>query len=612
MFRFRFFWRLYLGYAALIGLVAVTVGLSISSSMHEDLQTQTRQELYHQALYFRQWLAVEDDWSSETLNKKAEDLGRQLGYRLTLIDGDGKVLLDSEHDPKTMENHGDRPELLAAKNWEEGFELPSDVRVSRTLGFSLMYLALPVKKSPDEPACYARVSVPLTRVQERMNDWYRLLLIGVFIAAVLGLCFNFILARWLSSPLSTISALAESVARNEGKGQDQANQDEIGTLAWAFTRMSESLRQRMEMTFRRRREIRAILEGMIEGVVAVSRDETIVQMNQVAAGLLKTTAADSIGRKIWESARIPSLTDTVTKVLKEGKQLRVELKISLGVEDRVVDLYAAPLEGEEGEVAGAVLVLYDVTRLRRLEAIRRDFIANVSHELKTPLTAIRGLIETMLDDQEMPSTMRQRFLSKAEKQTSRLTQLVADLLHLSRVESEKDAIRRIMLDLRSPIRETVQRLTPLLESKKLKLEMELPESSMPFRGDFEALQQLVGNLLSNAVQYSPNEKPIVLKLIEDEEGYLLSVQDFGAGIEKRHQERIFQRFYRVDKARSRELGGTGLGLSIVKHIALAHDGHVWVESTIGQGSTFFARFHPPDPDESVSDPLSSDSATSYA
>ncbi|MDF1663033.1 MAG: ATP-binding protein [Planctomycetota bacterium] len=607
MFRFRFFWRLYLGYAALIGLVAVTVGLSVSSSLKADLQEQTRQELFHQALFFREWLKVEPDWNSAKLIAKTRALGATLNFRLTLIDDKGKVLLDSEHDPQTMENHSDRPEILAVKDWVEGKAPPFAVRMSQTLGFSHMYLAVPIAHSASGKRCYARVSVPLTQIEERIEAWYRMLLIGVFVAAVLGLFFNFILARWLSSPLSTISALAESVARNEGKAQDQENQDEIGTLAWAFTRMSESLRQRMETTFRRRREIRAILEGMIEGVVAVGRDETIVQMNQVAASLLKTTAEESIGRKIWESARIPTLTETVTKVLKEGQQLRVELKISVGVEDRVVDLYAAPLEGEEGEVAGAVLVLYDVTRLRRLEAIRRDFIANVSHELKTPLTAIRGLIETMIDDQEMPATMRQRFLTKAEKQTSRLSQIVVDLLHLSRVESEKDAIRRVMLDLRSPIRETIQRLAPLVESKNLRLEAEIPDQPLPYKGDFEALQQLVGNLLTNAVQYSPPEQKIILKLESDAEGYLLSVQDFGTGIEARHQERIFQRFYRVDKARSRELGGTGLGLSIVKHIALAHDGQVWVESVLGQGSTFFARFQPPHPDEAVSDPLSSES-----
>lgn len=607
MFRFRFFWRLYLGYAALIGLVAVTVGLSVSSNLKEDLEKQTREELFHQALIFREWLRVEASWDSPELNRKAGVLGEKLGYRLTLIDNEGKVLVDSEHDPRGMENHGERPEVLLAKVWDWGKDPPSAIRVSRTLGFSHMYLALPVTHPASGKRSYVRLSVPLTRVQERIDAWYRLLMIGVVVAALLGLCFNFILARWLSSPLSTISALAESVARNEGKAQDQENQDEIGTLAWAFTRMSESLRQRMETTFRRRREIRAILEGMIEGVVAVSRDETIVQMNQVAASLLKTTAEESIGRKIWESARIPSLTETVTRVLKEGQQLRVELKISLGVEDRVVDLYAAPLEGEDGEVAGAVLVLYDVTRLRRLEAIRRDFIANVSHELKTPLTAIRGLIETMIDDPKMPAAMRQRFLGKAEKQTTRLSRLVSDLLHLSRVESEKDAIRRVKLDLRKPIRETIQRLAPLMESEKLKLETMIPDQPMPFRGDFEALQQLVGNLLSNAVQYSPPQQRILLKLENDAEGYLLSVQDFGAGIEARHQERIFQRFYRVDKARSRELGGTGLGLSIVKHIALAHDGHVWVESVIGKGSTFYARFRAPHPDEAISDPISHES-----
>ena len=235
---------------------------------------------------------------------------------------------------------------------------------------------------------------------------------------------------------------------------------------------------------------------------------------------------------------------------------------------------------------GAVVVLHDVSRLERLETVRRDFVANASHELKTPITAIRGLVETLIDDKEIAPETQERFLTKIRDQSGRLSAIVTDLLTLSRLEAESGDSRYTPLDLREPVLASAQALTPAAEEKGIVLETQLPDVRVEVAGDNEALGQVVTNLLDNALKYTPKGGKVWVRLTSQSGNAVLEVQDTGIGIEPRDRERIFERFYRVDKARSRELGGTGLGLSIVKHIVLAHNGKVSVDSTPGTGSTF--------------------------
>jgi two-component system phosphate regulon sensor histidine kinase PhoR len=275
--------------------------------------------------------------------------------------------------------------------------------------------------------------------------------------------------------------------------------------------------------------------------------------------------------------------------MRNGSEQNREVRLPAERRDRVLLLQASPLRDAAGELSGAVLVLHDVTELRHLEEVRRDFVANVSHEVKTPLTAIRGMVETILEDPSMDEPTRNRFLERVRSQAGRLSALVTDLLTLSRVERREEAPEKGTLDLRGPVRESFEQQTSEGEDKGLSMEIETPDSPVPVFGDMEALRQAVDNLLSNAVRYTPSEGRIWVRLRTEGEFAVVEVQDTGIGIEPRHQERVFERFYRVDKARSRELGGTGLGLSIVKHITIAHEGSVSLESAPGQGSTFRIR-----------------------
>jgi two-component system phosphate regulon sensor histidine kinase PhoR len=295
-----------------------------------------------------------------------------------------------------------------------------------------------------------------------------------------------------------------------------------------------------------------------------------------------------VGSRLSDVTELAEVREAFAATLLSGERNRGEITVPALPYEQLIELHVAPLRGADG-VTGAVMVLHNVTQVRRLNAVRRDFVANVSHELKTPLTVITGVIETLLDDPDMALGTRDRFLGKTLNQCNRLTTLVHDLLTLSRVETEEEALELRRMDLRGPVQESVRVLTGQAEEKGITLETSLPTESVMIRGAYEALRQVVDNLLSNAIRYTPSGGNVWVRLREDDGAALLEVEDTGLGLEPKHQARIFQRFYRVDKARSRELGGTGLGLSIVKHVVLAHKGGVAVQSRPGHGSTFSVR-----------------------
>jgi two-component system phosphate regulon sensor histidine kinase PhoR len=305
--------------------------------------------------------------------------------------------------------------------------------------------------------------------------------------------------------------------------------------------------------------------------------------------VLDVAANESLGRRVWEVTQVREVNETLTGTLREPGPKVVEVRLPGQPRDQVLELHASPLRDAGGSPAGAVVVLHDITELRRLETLRREFVANVSHELKTPLTAICGLVETLLDDGGMDHDTQRRFLDKVQRQADRLATLVRDLLTLSRVEAEEATIERTRLDLREPILDSLRGLQPTAEEKRITLEHSAPEGPVAISGERETLRQAVDNLLDNAVKYTPAGGRVWLRLRVEDQTAVIEVEDTGIGIEPRDQRRVFERFYRVDKARSRELGGTGLGLSIVKHVALAHGGEVSVESAPGKGSRFMIR-----------------------
>jgi two-component system phosphate regulon sensor histidine kinase PhoR len=317
--------------------------------------------------------------------------------------------------------------------------------------------------------------------------------------------------------------------------------------------------------------------------------DRVVHLNAVGARLLGIERDGAEGSRLWELTRAMEVCSILERARREVREVRGETRLLAATpQERVIELWASPLKDREGAVAGSLVVLHDVTQLRKLESLRRDFVANVSHELKTPLTAIRGLVETLLDDPAMESETRRHFLERVRAQAGRLGQLVNDLLTLARVESAEGLPQRERVDVRVVLQECAARFEPLCAAKDLRLVRDLGTRSLIVLGDEECLRQIADNLLDNALKYTPAGGRVHLRARASEAtpDVVVEVEDSGIGIPSDQLERIFERFYRVDKARSRELGGTGLGLSIVKNMAQALGGSVSVESALGRGSTF--------------------------
>jgi len=584
MFRSLIFWKLTGAVVSIILLSSVTIWVVALPRVEEHALGQVARSLENQArLVAEPAAAALRSHDTAVSAPRFAALAEATGTRFTLVDLDGVVRVDTSEDPARMENHGNRIEIREAR--EEGRAAYS-VRQSRTLGLSMMYLAVPLVRD-GEMIGIVRASVSLVVVDERLRQLRTYVASGALLAGALALLLGFFFSRVFSRRLSLMTKTAEAIAEGDYTQRPPVrSRDEFGHLADAIDRMSVQLRNRMDALIRERNELSAILGSMLEGVVAVDRDERILHLNRNAAEILSTRPEDAIGERIWELSRVQPLAETIAAVLSDASEHTREARVTNEKRERIIELIASPLRDRRGELAGAVMVLHDVTELRRLELIRRDFVLNVSHELKTPLTAIRGFVETLIDDPDTDPDTRQDFLQRANEHVLRLATLVTDLLVLSRVESEEEALERGPVDLRRILRECSDRLSPGSRGRDVELDLVMPESSVTILGDEESLSQVVDNLLDNALKYTPDGGRIELRLLRSGPSAVVEVEDTGIGIEGKHLDRIFERFYRVDKARSRELGGTGLGLSIVKHITSAHGGGVSVVSKPGRGSTF--------------------------
>lgn len=585
MFRSRFLWKIYAGYALLIllttGIVGSLVGLQITRRTLAD----TDRRLESEAILLRHIAFGRLGTPREAeLQDEVRTLAQGVGTRFTVIRADGVVVADSDQRPELMDNHGSRPEVLLAD--EHGIGTAS--RYSRTLDQRMRYLALPLEGLSDRTIGWVRTSLPLDSVDNQLAELRGAVILGAAIATMAALGLGFLLARRFTRPILSMATAAESIAAGDyEKLVEVSSEDELGTLARAFNVMSRHLRTSVLTMNADRRKLSAILSSMVEGVVAADRDERVMHMNEASGRMLGVEPARALSQPVWETIRVREVTEVISEALRREKVVHRVVRLS-GSPDRILDLHASPLQSSGGVLAGVVLVLDDVTQLRRLENIRRDFLGNVSHELKTPVTAIRALVETVLDDPMMRPETRRSFLGKVRDQADRLSTLVSDLLSLSRLESEAETLDVEPIDLREPVEASIESLLTASAAKGIQIEAELPGEPVTVNGDPEALQQAVTNLVDNAIKYSQGSTVHVRVLANANEA-LLEVEDDGVGIEPRHQERIFERFYRVDKARSRELGGTGLGLAIVKHISLAHDGRVSLDSTPGKGSAFQIR-----------------------
>lgn len=509
-------------------------------------------------------------------------LGRLVPTRLTAIDASGHVLFDSERDAATMENHAGRAEVDAALKGGVGVA----TRFSTTVRTRTMYVAVPLIRD-GAVVGVVRAALPVTATDALVSALNRRVALAAA-AAALGIALLSIwTARRISRPLEHLRVTAERFAGGDLRARAVGSPwVEVSSLATALNGMATALDDRMRTVVQQRNELQAVLSGMEECVLAIDRDEHVMSFNPAAARVFGLDPARDQGRSLYEVLRVPDVQRLALSVLQEGRPIEATIEFDAG-ETRHLRLRGSALLDAAGQRVGAILVFEDETTVRRLEMVRREFVANASHELKTPITAIKGYVETLTDGAlEKPAHARQ-FLQVIAGQVERLESIINDLLLLSRVEHEGESGKPQLQigPLVGIVESAVQACATAARVKTMAVTAVCaPELTASVNS--RLLEQALINLIDNAIKYSAPGGVVTVSATADGESVRLAVVDRGCGIEREHLERVFERFYRVDKARSQELGGTGLGLSIVKHIVALHNGRVTVESTPGKGSTF--------------------------
>lgn len=584
IFRSRFFRKLYATYVVLVLITTAIVGTLVHHQMSQSLLAEVATSLRDKTLLIEPY-AVRSFSSGASAGPESEiaRLGRETGIRITLIRPDGTVLADSERNPVEMDNHADRPEVVAAQDQPFGVAR----RYSHTLQRRMLYVARAIRRDGIDVGT-VRTSMPLWAIDERLASMRGTIAVGAIIGVLVALIVGIVVARQITAPVTEMTAAAAAMRdRQYGIRVRQLPRDEIGILGDTLNRLGAEITRRIATISHDQAQLRAMIAGMVEGVIAVDDEDRVLQCNRAACTLLSIDGQRAPGRKLWEIVRVADLVELVADARARGEPVRRELVVRGGGADLVLEAHATAFS--VGGMGGLVVVLHDISSLRRLERVRRDFVANVSHELKTPLTSIKGYVETLLDGALYDQKNNLRFLQKIDRHVSRLTDLVRDLLDLAHIESREGLLVLDAIDWCPLIEDAVRRHETAFEQKGLTCLVQGTHEPVLVYGDPSAMTQVVDNLLDNAIKYTPAAGSVTIRLSVDGHVCHLEVEDTGVGIPEQDLERIFERFYRVDKARSRELGGTGLGLSIVKHYVQAMGGDVQVTSEVGRGSRFVVR-----------------------
>ncbi len=576
------FWRIYSYFLIIMLGALLTTAWYVTHAVYQFYQQQVVSDLQVRAQIFAREAAVLPGGDQVGLDRLCKELWHVTLTRFTVIRPDGCVLADSAENPASMENHRTRPEIVTALAGGIG----QSIRYSDTLRHRLIYLAIPIRQD-GAIVRVVRTSLPLTVMDEALRTFYHHVAIGGAAVASVFLVLALLLSRRMSRPLYYMRQAAERFSQGELTARVPVpDTAELGALACTMNQMAGQLSERIRSTARQNHEQRAVLANMVEGVLAVDVAEHVLHINPAAASLLGVTPDAGRGRHILEVVRNIDLQEFLLATLNSDVPTEREVVLR-GGDERILQVHGAALKDADGVHIGALVVMNDITRLKRLEGMRRDFVANVSHELKTPITTLKGCVETLLDGMPQDPAETARFLDMMGRHVNRLEAMVEDLLSLSRLEheAERGDIPLEAASLGDVLVRAVQTFSGRAEEKGLLLVLDCP-AGIRAKVNAALLEQAVGNLLDNAIKYSPEKTRISVTLARRDDQIDIRVTDQGPGIERKHLDRIFERFYRVDQARSRAMGGTGLGLAIVKHVVLAHHGAVTVESVFGQGSTF--------------------------
>ncbi|MGA7842323.1 MAG: ATP-binding protein [Candidatus Acidiferrales bacterium] len=585
--RARLFWKLGLTYAALLLVVLLAVQLYSARVIRSQAIRSANDQL---ASLLGLTLAnpPQSDDPAELRNWTSR-VSRN-GARVTIIDSTGRVLADSEADAEKMENHANRPEIQQAFARGSG----QSVRRSATLGRELVYRAQRYDHA-GSPPIVIRLALPLSQIDLSLVELRQRLLLATLLALLIGALVSFAFARMFAARVQRLQRFSQRIAEGDFRPLlREGPRDELSDLADSLNLTAARMDREIRMLSGERNRSSAILRSMVEGVAVIDAEERLVFYNRAFSEILSVDAAGAEGRPLIEVVRNSELLSLIRRALRGDEGLQTDITMGI-TQTQSFSITAAPVKAldvsasgqvPEGKPSGAVVVLHDVTELRRLERVRQDFVANVSHEFKTPLTAIQGFAETLLAGALDDPENNRRFLEIIRNHATRLARLTNDLLKLARIEAGKLELEFSSVGLLELIEACTETTLLKANRKEITLEITVPPQLPAVRGDAALLRDVLQNLLDNAIQYTPARGHISVAASATAREAVITVSDTGIGIPLADSERIFERFYRVDAARSREAGGTGLGLSIAKHIVEAHGGKLWVESTVGQGSKF--------------------------
>ncbi|ANE48432.1 histidine kinase [Paenibacillus swuensis] len=589
MMKFRV--RLTLIFIVLIGLSVLACGIFMARMFNQAQLESLKDNLVREGKI----IMAQTDWLSGGTEKEqiayytsnAQHLRAVAEARVTFIREDGKVLGDSDNDPTFMDNHGDRLEVIQAKAKGVG----SSTRFSATLKKNMLYVAVPVQQGADFKG-YVRLSMSLEDVEARTRLVWFYLIVGLFIFFSMAGMLSYRIAHSLTRPLEKITRVANQITHMNYKSRVFIkNVDEIGQLGNAINTMADSLQFQMNRIQEDESRLKSVLENMISGVVMIDREGHIVLLNRSAEEILGFNSKELLGKTYDQAKQQYEMTQIIQECMEKKEHIRDELTFYFP-EERILEINLVPMYHSETDWAGIVIVLHDISAIRRLERVRSEFVANVSHELKTPIAAVKGFAETLLAGAVNDEETARSFLQIIHDESDRLNRLIVDILELSKVESKRIPLYFSPIQMQPFILNTIDVMQTEAKRKQIDMDMHVDEN-LYLEADEDRLQQILINLLANGINYTPEGGKITVTAeAVDTAGngeydhVQIVIQDTGVGIPKKDIPRIFERFYRVDKARSRSSGGTGLGLSIVKHLVELHRGTIRVESSLGAGSRF--------------------------
>ncbi|MEA1959024.1 MAG: ATP-binding protein [Chloroflexota bacterium] len=513
------------------------------------------------------------DNASGEIDAMVKSLSQGIDTRITIIDADGAVLGDSDESPSALDNHADRPEVASALS----SDTTTSIRYSETLGYEMLYVAVPISAGDDIIGC-ARTSIPLTEVESYAHHILTTIVWVSVFAGIITILLALQLSRVVTEPVHKLTGMARRISEGHLDQEIQtASRNEIGELSTAFNLMAAKIKEIISIITTDRDRMSVILSQMSDGIVLVDVESKISLVNNAAKNIFDISDEEAIGHAFVEAVRDYEIDELVRRCLQTKKRLARMVETSRP--PKIIMAIATPLEGQE-----SCLVLFqDLTEMKRLETIRRDFVSNISHELRLPTASVKALAETLRDGAMDDPEVARDFLNKINDEVDRLAQLVQELGELSRIESGQAPILKSRLDLIELIRHTERRFKPQADRAGIALSVDIPSDIPQVNADRDRIEQVLVNLLLNAVKFTPPGGNIAISASSSDDGLTVSVTNSGVGIPIDDLPRIFERFYKADKARG---GGTGLGLSIAKHIVEAHGGEIWAESVEGKGATF--------------------------